>query len=526
MGSAVGIPKFAVYVMEWTTDLRVKFIGYYDGREFRGFRDVDEFTAFLLTGPARTVYAHAGGSYDVLHMLGPLIRSDSVMRGFFSGVSLVGLTVSTPNGKVTLADSLFLIQSSVKQLGEWVGKPKLDFDHTVEHDYAVYEPYCRRDCEILYDAISRFEAVVQELGVEMRLTVGATAMALAKHYGGVFPLSGITDRYLTPAYFGGRTEDIRKGFHTDVRCYDINSAYPWAMTQAIPGAFLGASKNRPPPPYFVHAKNIRASGFHGPIPIRTPLGLYYPVGVIPEAILSDVEAALVDDFEPVTYYRFAVNHHLARLVEKLYALRMEGGASSLVYKILANSIYGKFAERAEKDALLVHPSKPPTDGVVMMPGVYRTVQIVNIPHRNIATAAYITALVRAKLYGYMNPNTLYVDTDGFWTTDTLPATSAALGDIKLEKEAKEFHVLQPKVYRYDDTVRAKGYRHLTTAQFDDLARGRKVTLEPTMHRARGMLRRGMLTPSLRDVTKGMHYHKPKRRPDGSSWDFAEIVTED
>jgi DNA polymerase type B, organellar and viral len=46
-------------------------------------------------------------------------------------------------------------------------------------------------------------------------------------------LKGLTDNFIRKAYYGGRT-DYYKAYATNLKYYDINSLYPFALTKPLP----------------------------------------------------------------------------------------------------------------------------------------------------------------------------------------------------------------------------------------------------------------------------------------------------
>lgn len=136
-----------------------------------------------------------------------------------------------PTKSVDLRDSLSLLLSSVKALGESIGLPKLE---VINNDFAN-ETYCYRDCEIVGYSLFNLIAFVKEkfpnVDIAPRkipLTIGSLAK---KCFVSIYPK--VFYKYdwhihdnMRKHYFGGRTEvfdfnEIKRG-----KVMDIVSLYP------------------------------------------------------------------------------------------------------------------------------------------------------------------------------------------------------------------------------------------------------------------------------------------------------------
>ena len=135
--------------------------------------------------------------------------------------------------------------TSVKQLGKFIGLPKLDapfFDRYYPSDYKPTEQeiaYCIRDSEVVAEAM------------KYELEQGFKSMTLAsdcfkfgrdkclngRFYRDFFPLlSPVADEFCRKAYRGGisylKPEYVDTELH-DIKVYDVNSLYPWVMHDCV-----------------------------------------------------------------------------------------------------------------------------------------------------------------------------------------------------------------------------------------------------------------------------------------------------
>jgi hypothetical protein len=147
----------------------------------------------------------------------------------------------------------------------------------------------------------------------------------------------------------------------------------------------------------------------------------------------------------------------------------------MLYKLLLNSLYGKFGESPLKQAAYFHP--PDTAGMnLVMPGVYLAEEMQEIAHEHVPISTHITAFARRTLYRFnklcldLGGKIYYNDTDSCVTTispdrfdknyEWIPGKKGILGK-ELGQMKHEYHVrggqfVAPKIYMLDaddmDTV--------------------------------------------------------------------------
>jgi hypothetical protein len=155
-------------------------------------------------------------------------------------------------------------------------------------------------------------------------------------------------------------------------------------------------------------------------------------------------------------YHFEPFEDLRDYAETLYQRRIDGTTDfeKTVYKLLLNSLYGKFGENPLKSSLLVHPSytdcphepkhrrklaeegdpREPLCMTMIHPGIWTIEAEAELAHEHVPIASHITSLARANIWGFMRPcrKLYYCDTDGFATNEPNLPVSAELGGLKLE----------------------------------------------------------------------------------------------
>jgi hypothetical protein len=178
---------------------------------------------------------------------------------------------------------------------------------------------------------------------------------------------------------------------------------------------------------------------------------------------------------------------MAAYAETLYAMRCAATDEFTRYnlKILLNSLYGKTAERREREEMVINPPIryfrcqhqkhieddycKPCHGPckcescgkrMMFPGVFNIPTTRHVPHEHLPMAATITARARVSLAEFMvqADSVHYCDTDGFASSQAdVPTDDKTLGALKREKVFIDAAFVRPKLYRMDEKVKAKGF---------------------------------------------------------------------
>jgi hypothetical protein len=235
------------------------------------------------------------------------------------------------------------------------------------------------------------------------------------------------------AYHGGKNGFYGKpGWYRKVYSYDIRSAYSWAMTQ-IPDmtrgewrwsktrrnrnfGFLTVSGETPSmqryPVFFTH--DFQPIGPSEKISNLTVTGMEYDTMLVlyPSTKLTILSAVTwhPDIREPSDLACYA----RAMWSRRLAARKAKHKTEEELYKLLANSLYGKFIARVEDE-----------DG-------FRKGEIFYAP-----VAAWITGLVRSRITRLEHAaDALHTSTDGFLCTKRLPKRMLGenMGAVKLVNE--------------------------------------------------------------------------------------------
>lgn len=557
---AVQRRAITTYDLEWhegAGGALVPFLaGAYDERGYRSYKTVAAFLRgeLIPANDGRRFYAHFGGASDMVFLLRELLADERYsVRGVFSGSSAIVVTVERGNYRWTFVDSFWLMRVPLRKIGAWLGLPKLDMPEATA-SWAIQLEYNERDCVILYDALKQFEQVILDRGGQLCVTAASTALDIFKRRYLERPIVNTLpiDEWARPSYIASRVERLEE-YCRRAYIYDINSSFPFSMTQAVPGNLLRVNKKLDSPLYIADVE-VRVGEQHiPPLPYRDSDGrIYFPTGTMRTRLTS--EDVLCGDFDILkvhSAWHFEGRYDMAAFAEDFFKLRAEGGFQSECYKIVLNSLYGKMAERSEKQVLLVRPKvRPdPLHSEAIAPHCYLVDEQITVEHSHVPISSIITARSRRLLRDWMleaerrGGRVYYCDTDSIFTDVELEDRPGELGRLKLENTIEQGAFKGSKLYAYRDAsgnekVKAKGFsRRVSEAgerqplTYDDFARiadGESIIVE-RMLRIRELLRRegDAYTPRTIRQHKELRAPRPKRKPmsDGSSapWAIEELV---
>lgn len=540
------IRRFLVYDAEWIPGtLQTRIVGVFDGNAYRSYKTFPDFLASELNSKNRGAwfYAHAGGMADVQFVFETLV-TDPAYKGYtvkasFSGSSAIIVRISQGKNSWIFVDSYWLLRDKLANIAKMIGMEKTGpsedcSEEEIAEWYATVpfdelRSYNANDCIVLWRAISTFETALLSLGGQLQMTLASCSMQLFRRKylrRNIETVDAVNDK-VAQAYIASRVEDFRPRA-TDAYYYDINSSFPYSMTKPAPGELIGVDRSLPAfegELFFSDVEIEVPDTYLTPAPARLGGRIFFPTGSWRSWFgVSDIEAILREGGKIKKVhqtYHFEPFHDLASFALDLYGRRRDTDdpVEKTVYKLLLNSLYGKFAESEEKTIIHIHPSAKTLSRLsfedMLFPGAYQEVATVPIPHAWVPISAHITALSRDALFKFlgMTRRFFYCDTDGFATQDRF-LTGKELGDLKLEKVQmpwEEWRFLQPKLYRLGDKVKAKGFslgydenrpkkKARAIELFESLERGEEITVR-RMRRIRQNLAKGSVKPIEETVGK-------------------------
>lgn len=406
------------------------------------------------------------------------------------------------NKTLKMLDSTNYWKTSLREIGKRVGLEKLELPESWD-DAERADRYCMRDVEVLLTALQQWIAWLRANrlgGLGISLAQQAWRAYVHRFLGHRIYIDANEDALALSraAYYGGRTEALTVGtFLHDVTCLDVNSMYPYVMRQHdYPSRLHGVYRRVSPDElarwtekYCVTARvSLRTEQpFY---PVRSQHGLLFPIGEFqtvlstPEIVHALRTGELVECSEACIYDRASI---FTRFIDELYALRQEFTAAGdeagrYFVKILMNSLYGKFGQRAGNEVVVgeCDPTifRVETELDVETGKRYRWRYIGGkilcrdeageSRYSHPAIAAHVTAYARCLLWSLMQragiENVHYMDTDSLHVTAagltrlSSEIDATRLGALKLEKRIDTAIYYGPKDYELDGMRVIKGVR--------------------------------------------------------------------
>lgn len=403
---------------------------------------------------------------------------------------------------LALIDSLNYFTMSLDSLGESIGIPKLKMPAYSE-PREVWEPYCKRDVEVLAEAVLKFRAFVEaeDLG-NFRPTLASQSMNAFRHrfYDGEIYIHDDerSNELEREAYYGGRVECFQLGkVRRKLYYLDVNSLYPSVMRNNMYPKKLVRVRRNITVEELGELLNDYALVAHVDIdtdeaiyPIRYDGRLTFPVGRYSTSLTSPEIAYGLARGHIVGVHRVGIYQQgdiFTNFVDTLYSQRLkyrEAGndAFSFLCKIMMNSLYGKFGQRGavwneERDA---EPNDPtdwlwqefaggPVDKMrVRLGKVQRLSREAEAANSFPAIAAHVTAYGRILIWQHIQTagmeNCYYTDTDslvvnakGYQLLRPF-IDDKAIGKLAVEQVATTATFHGPKDYQFGSVVKHKGIR--------------------------------------------------------------------
>ena len=561
--------KILAYDFEWVPGvLKIRLCGIYDGNTYRSYPDVRTFLTRELVAANRGAwfFAHAGGLADVSFVLEQaMLMNRWDVEASFSGSSaiIVHLREKHTRNVFHFVDSFWLLRTSLHKIGKWIGIEKLAASEreTEEGARAYYanapfselRTYNQRDCVILWTAVTMMEDILHGMGSQLQMTIASCAMQLFRrvYLQSDIATCDVVNDIAKFSYVASRVEVFCSDCD-EANYYDINSSFPFCMTQPCPGELTGAGDRIPDHGLYIADVEVTVPEIMiPPLPYRHKNRIYFPSGSwrnwftsVDLEYLQECGGTINHTYEVLLFEeRTDLRDYAIDVYEKRKGAPPESFESA-VYKVMLNSLYGKFAEQRVKTGFLYDPVRFPSNMIgppeMVFPGGFLIRTEAEVPHAHVPISAFITARSRANLGRFMQAcdEVYYCDTDGFATSSTLP-TSTELGDLKLEKVISHGRFVSPKIYRLDKAsgeviVKAKGFslgrdEKAAIAKWERVASDCEVQIE-RMLRIRELYRTGSTRPTEEPYSKRLRRTLMDKRfmyPDGSSrpWTVEEIIEE-
>jgi len=262
------------------------------------------------------------------------------------------------------------------------------------------------------------------------------------------------------SYFGGRFEMIKRGFIGTAYLYDINSAYPFAISN-LPdlsnGKWVGQNSIHKYAKlgFFKILCNIPDEKHIPPFAFRANYNIIFPSGkFITYCTQAELQACKdVSLYRILEGYQFVTDspiypyrEFISELYQKRLELKEQNNPLQLPLKVILNSIYGKTAQRVGNKI-----------GNLFSPVISST----------------ITGTTRAMLYEFVQKhdienNVVSFATDSILTTKKLDVDSSDLGRWAYENSGDDAYVLQNGISRLNKIWKKRGIGNLGNRQIEHL----------------------------------------------------------
>lgn len=267
------------------------------------------------------------------------------------------------------------------------------------------------------------------------------------------------------AFYGGRFELIQRGYIGECYLYDINSAYPYALTtlpDITDGKWIRTNKILPKAQvgFFSVLVYVPVGIKITPFPFRKKNGtICYPSGKFKTFVTLDelrviknkkIKYKIIESYQfvPNSTCQYPFRDFIIQQYQKRLRLKLENNPLQQPIKIILNSIYGKTAQTSgNRFGNLFNP----------------------------IIASYITGFARAQLYSFVVDNNMENETVAF-ATDSIACRkkipnldSLELGKMKLDKSGYDVTFLSNGFYKFDEwKKRGVGYDRAKRQEIEHL----------------------------------------------------------
>src|SRR5574337_301987 len=438
--------------------------GFFDGSHYHqtwGDDCIVKMLKFLQAYPDElSIYAHNGGKFDWIYFAHALDGPIKFINTRLVQASLLHHIVR---------DSYAILPAPLRDYKkDQTDYATFEYEQRDRHKQSISD-YLRADCVYLHELVSAF---LDSYG--FNITIGSCALKQLKQFHPVHKRGKAFDSLLRPYYFGGRVQCFEKGWiKAPLKLYDINSSYPNVMRNyAHPAGSLYETPRLPA--HGVYFATIMADS-DGALPLPDKHGLQFPQVENTEfrACSHEIEAGLragkLRIRKVKECYAFTDTQSFDMFVDHFFNLKIlaeknEDAAMRLVYKLLLNNAYGKFAQNpenffdyaldvGERDGwkpcgdlgprtIYQRPAglKNPATGII---------EPKDTSYIDVAIGASITSAARAYLFDALQrtERPLYCDTDSIVCTHLdAPLHRSNLGAWKLEAEGNAIAICGKKLY--------------------------------------------------------------------------------
>lgn len=489
----------------------------YTDNETKTFRNKEEMQTYLISQDTKVYIVASNLEFD-FNVLFYNTKYYYKFKPIINGSTLIAeIYQKYDEHKLYFIDSYNYFKSSVETYGKILGiqkitKPKFLGQYPkTEEEWKELETYCMRDSEITYKIVNLIQDGINVSGGQLKLTIASSSIDTYKRKYLSKTLNSEEQKFMNineklfKAYYGGRTEIFSRGYIKNYNYLDYNSMYPSVMLNEYPDVNTVKFVNQPDKLILeyegVSSVLLECPYMHIPLlPVQSDK-LIFPIGTI-RGEYTHIELRKAEEqgykikkiywsiYYTKTFYPF--KEYILEMYHKRNELKKEGNSLQLVYKLLMNSLYGKFAqknmteiefinledEEQKQEVLNKYPRgeyyiNKENKGYVIQKGICKSSFVRPI------FSIYTTAMSRIKIQNdLIKYKGIYCDTDSIVTKKDIP-DSNILGELKKELYIKRGIYVKPKMYSIvtsenEEVTRLKGIPKATINTFESILNGKNV----------------------------------------------------
>jgi hypothetical protein len=491
-----------------------------------------------------------------------LFRGSDIIHSVYSSYN------SNKKGKTKFIDTMNYIPFGVEKLGKILNIKKLEAPSFLgkrkpltEEEKLHLENYNMRDCLISMEYMYFMQDGINKGGGKLKISIASSSLdiwrrgfqntlLIKEQY--ILKQEGFSEeqckhykKLIFQSYYGGRTECYVKGhIKKKLYYYDINSLYPSVMRNKFPLPNSIKIIDKPELNNIINWEGISKCLIKTPekmdkpfLPYRKKGKLIFPLGVfIGSYTHIELRNAIklgyiVKPLEQIIYTE--TFNPFEDFINYFYKKRMEEKKKcspfELVYKLIMNSLYGKFAELNNDIYIVINKEFVKDirkDVLNKMPPVFEENEKFYIGiikkeydgnHSFPVLSSYVTSYARILMYNYINhEEVVYTDTDSCITTKKLFSHSEKLGEMKLENTCKSGFIVKPKFYylemegkENDFKIKIKGLRKATYNDFNMILGGSSI-YKLKFFKLKESIRQNKKVNSVQEVKKSFTLFDDKR----------------
>ena len=399
-------------------------------------------------------------------------------------------------------DTLNWWKTSLSELGKRIGLCKLETPD-LSAPRALWDAYCRRDVEVIMETVKRWiDFLLREDMGSFKQTLASQALQAYRHR--FMPCKILLDRdpvglkLSRAAYHGGRVECFRLGeLPSPIHYLDVNAMYPAVMARNEYPVRFCFSRG---PTTLAHLEfivkkfaviaSVRIKTDNPAYPVIRDGRLLFPVGEFDAVLTTPELIRALSRGEILSVSEMAVWHSdriFEMFVSELWGKRRAANhhndpVNSWLFKIMANSLYGKFGQHGYREIDLgpCDPSETLVSDYLNVDSGERG-QVRHVFGRKIlsvksgearnafpAIAAHVTAYARLELWRLIEAagagEVFYCDTDSLFVSHRgfvclrEEIDNDALGKLKKVAAYERVVLYGPKDYQAGSQRILKGVR--------------------------------------------------------------------